>query len=315
MKLIRTLGQSIALAPAIVGCSNGYPAAVSAYTITASESVGSFAAISRVAAELCRDGSTTRYIKLRLEGGQPQLDGWEKYYQSSKQVDGKLSWQEYCDEIEGTAGGVAALVGLLMAYSSMANALANEEVWDGTASRSVTTSLAVLSGGRSAVVRALTAAAPSAERIGSFVQAGYDDIDVKQLAEASETHVQAILNGLFEYISRIRTDIVQPTKKDRLEVLQLLESKTDIWTAPLDVVRIAGFVSYARSLGDLQRAESMLDRYAVLIRKMKEAHTVLATKPDHRRTANELTLAVAGIMSALAQVESVKLSPGHANGG
>lgn len=85
---------------------------------------------------------------------------------------------------------------------------------------------------------------------------------------------------LLEYVSRIRIDIAKSTKKDHSEILQLIESRYDLWTAPLDVTRMAGFMLYARLPDDLQVAESRLDRYAALIRKMKEAHSVLATKPD-----------------------------------
>lgn len=63
-------------------------------------------------------------------------------------------------------------------------------------------------------------------------------------------------------------------------------------------------MSHVRSVDDVRSVDSRLGDFATLIHEMKKAHTVLATKPADRRTAGELTMAVANMMATLAQVES-----------
>jgi hypothetical protein len=283
----------------VCGCApSAYLTAVASYATTASTGVQSLAAVPSTESSICRKRAAARYVKAQVLT--PSSTTWRAYYSASKQADGTLSWQEYCAEIETTGKNFLSLLTLLGAYSDAMKSLASAGSWDGATIASTITPLSSLVGGNTTAGKDLTNLASPAQKLGSFIVAGYTSGKTLEFAQTADPAVQAVLDGLGAHITAVNRDVVAPTQKERLEALELLEAKGGVWGTPLDAGRAITFGTYAKSVDDdIASIQSSFATYLTLIDKLKKAHTVLATKPASDASTNDIQSAVVSILAAL----------------
>lgn len=292
---------------ALVGCSHAYLDAVTCYATTSGDGLKSLRSVPATAAIICRKRSAARYLKLHLLGTPPS-ERWEDYYGAKKEADGTLSWKEYCADIRDTGRNFSALVSILTAYTNAIKSLAEQGTWDGTALKDLTKNLSTLSGATTPAGQVLSGLAPAAQQLGKGVVAKYAGNKTHEFAAIAEPHIQAILSGLRAYLDAVEKDVVEPATKERIEAVNLLETKGNVWTEPLDSGRAIEFVDYAKSVDDdVASVQSTFASYKTLITKLKAGHTVLANKAPEEPSAKDIVAAMTDILTALAEVET-KLS-------
>jgi hypothetical protein len=222
-----------------------------------------------------------------------------------KQADNNLSWKDYCADIQATGKNFSALLGILATYTSAMKSLASQGTWDGAPLKDLTNNLATLAGAKTPAGGVLSALAAPAQQLGAAIVAKYTEGKTNEFAAKANEPVKAILDGLSKYIEAVKTDVVEPVRGERVEVVKLLETKTNVWAAPLDPLRITGFISYATSVDDdLDSVSASFDGYKMLISKLKTGHAALATKPASDPTAKDIVAVVTEILTALSQIET-----------
>jgi hypothetical protein len=303
-----TSAAVLSLAFAGQGCAStpsSYLTAVTSFAGTTSDGVTSLGALPATAATICRKRAAARYLKAPIESGQAPTTRWEDYYATAGQADGTLSWKDYCADIQATAANFASLLTMLTAYASALKALAATGTWDGSALNTMLAKAGTLAGSKTAAGTTLAASGGVAQQLGSLVVAKYAADKAHDFASAANASFQAILDALSNYVAAVKRDVVDPSKKDRIEAVNALEAKAGVWSSPLDAARILPFATYAQSVDDdLSAIDTQVASYTTLIAKIKAGHTTLVSKPQDESSAKDLVASATDILNALAQVEA-----------
>ena len=129
------------------------------------------------------------------------------------------------------------------------------------------------------------------------------DHEIHEFARVADRSIQDILDGLDRYVVAIETDVVEPARKERVEAVELLETKGNVWTGPLDASRAIVFVNYAKSVDDdVLDIASTFASFKTLVAKLKAGHSALAKDQPEKSSTSDVVAAVADIISALTQV-------------
>lgn len=314
MTSTRNLFVALVTAFASVGCSaSPYLKAVTTYAGTADDGISSLREVSDRLASTCRQRSVARYIKRRLEAPEAMHSAqWESYFSLSKEADGTLSWQAYCESIQHTGENYSKLITLLNAYTKAMKSLANDESWDGSAFTDLVKNLSDLSGSSTPAGQVLAALAPSAKQVGSFIVASYTEKKAHEFAASADAPIQAILDGLNTYLTATTHEVLDPAAKERAEAIDMIE-KGGVWTAPTDAARVLSFVQYAQVTDqDISDTKAKFADYGALISKLKAGQHVLATAPADKQSVKDILTAAANILAALNGVRAV-LAPKPSN--
>jgi hypothetical protein len=282
-----------------------YLTAVTSFAGTTSDGITSLGALPATAASVCRKRAVARFLKGPLESGVAPTVKWEDYYAADKQADGKLSWKDYCNDIQGSGSNYSALLTVLTSYANALKALAATGTWDGAALNTILTKSATLAGAKTPAGTALSSAGGVAQQLGTLVEGKYVADKAHGFASSANDSFQAILDALNKFVVAVKSDVVDPSKAERVEVVKALEAKAGVWTTPLDSGRILAFTTYAQSVDDdLTAVDAQIAGYSTLIAKIKAAHQNLVSKPQDDSSAKDVIASATDILNALAQVET-----------
>jgi hypothetical protein len=289
-----------------LGCQTGpsaYLHAVTSFAGTTADGVTSLGALPATAASICRKRAVARFLKSHLLPGTQTPPKWEDYYTAAGQADGTLSWQQYCADIQATSANFASLLTMLSDYANALKTLAATGSWDGAPLSTALTKSASLAGSKTPAGTALTALAPAAQQIGSVAVAKYTADRAHDFAAAANTPFQSILDGLNNYVIAVNRDVVGPSKKERVEVVNDLEARASVWSDTPDAGRIIAFATYAQSVDDdLAAIDAQIAAYTALIGKLKAGHGSLVAKPQDDSSSKDITSAASDILGALTQL-------------
>jgi hypothetical protein len=299
----RHLGIFALIAVGFLGCAHPYRDAVGSYATVAGDSIKSLSSIPTTAVTICQKRALARYLKLHLNVGTSPLPRWEPYYTVPGGADGTLSWKDYCGDIQATGKNLAALLSLLTTYSTAMKSLASSGAWDGTPVKNVTSSLSNLVGAKTSIGQVLAGLGSPAQQLSVAITAYYADQEIRKFARAADKPIQDLLDGLNRYVIAIETDVVEPARQERVEAIELLETKGNVWTGPLDASRAIGFINYAKSVDDdVLDITSTFASFKTLVAKLKAGHSALAKDQPEKISTSDIVAAVTDIFSALTQV-------------
>jgi hypothetical protein len=103
-------------------------------------------------------------------------------------------------------------------------------------------------------------------------------------------------------------------REERVEAVELLEAKGNVWTTPVDAGRAIAFVNYAKSVDDdVLDIASTFSSFKTLVAKLKLGHSALVKDQPEEISVSDIVAAVTDIFSALTQISTATSAKSSSN--
>lgn len=293
------------LVAASTGCATPFTGAVAEYASATTGSTGALDTVPSTASRLCRREAHLSYLHRRFKG--EPVPGWVDFYAKDLATTTKLTWKDYCAEIDATGPLFAAGVTAISTYASALGTLAGSGEYKANDISDLANNASSIAGslGQKSLSGAMQPVGQILQQFAQFFVAAYTDHKIQGYVTRADPTVQVLLDKLIAYVDALQTSLVSVDDTLRQEI----EARAEQGLvgepgagAKVDAARLLELYAFATTMDrDAWKTRSAITGYRNVLGQMKVAHTKLAkaAATDQLAEAKDAISSVATLLTQL----------------